>query len=75
LPVVSTDVGDVAERLRKVDPSKVVTRDVFKFGEALAEIILQKRASNGRDSVGICDETSVAEAIRCVYETLVTPVG
>jgi teichuronic acid biosynthesis glycosyltransferase TuaC len=71
LPVVSTDVGDVAERLKEVHPSKVVRRDVFEFGKALAEIVLEKRASNGRDSIGNCDEVCIAEAIRCVYETSV----
>jgi teichuronic acid biosynthesis glycosyltransferase TuaC len=75
LPVVSTDVGDVAERLKEVHPSKVVRRDVFEFGKALAEIVLEKRASNGRERVGICDETHVAEAIRCVYETSVKALG
>lgn len=75
LPVVSTDVGDVAERLKGVHWSKVVRRDVFEFGEALAEIVLEKRTSNGRESVGTCDETRVAEAIRYVYETSVKPLG
>src|SRR5207248_489562 len=31
LPVVATDVGDVAERLEQVRPSRVVTRDVSEF--------------------------------------------
>jgi teichuronic acid biosynthesis glycosyltransferase TuaC len=75
LPVVSTDVGDVAERLKAVHPSKVVKRDVVEFGKALAEIVLGKQASNGRESVSIWDERHVAEAIRCVYETVVKSLG
>src|SRR5439155_20202719 len=37
LPVVATDVGDVAERVKEVSPPRVVKRDVLEFAKGLAE--------------------------------------
>jgi glycosyltransferase involved in cell wall biosynthesis len=71
LPVVATDVGDVSERLKKVQPSKVVPRDVFEFGNALIEILVDRRASNGREQLASLSEERVAEALGCVYERAV----
>jgi teichuronic acid biosynthesis glycosyltransferase TuaC len=69
LPVVATDVGDVPERLEGVLPSRVVKRDVVEFANALAEVLLDRHRSNGRNRVEICSVTRVAEAIRSVYES------
>ncbi|MBV9479213.1 MAG: glycosyltransferase [Acidobacteria bacterium] len=69
LPVVSTDVGDVSERLSGVIPSKVVKRDPVEFANALAEVLLERRRSNGREMVEICSVPRVAAAIRSVYES------
>jgi teichuronic acid biosynthesis glycosyltransferase TuaC len=70
LPVVSVDVGDVAERLKGVYPSRVVQRDPVEFGNALADIVAAGVRSNGREVVAECSETSVAERIRGVYERI-----
>jgi teichuronic acid biosynthesis glycosyltransferase TuaC len=51
LPVVSVDVGDAAERLRGVAPSRLVSRDPQVIGRALAEITATPRRSNGPQSV------------------------
>lgn len=51
LPVVSTPVGDVSERLIGVHPSCVVSRNPEEFGEALAEILLARQRSNGRERI------------------------
>jgi glycosyltransferase involved in cell wall biosynthesis len=67
VPVVTTDVGDVAERLQGVRPSKVVRRDVTEFGAALASVLMEKRASNGREKIVALSEQDVALAIRSVY--------
>jgi len=69
LPVVATDVGDVSERLQGTFPSKVVKRDVVEFANALAEVLVVGRRSNGRDRLEICSLRRVAEAIRSVYES------
>ena len=67
LPVVATDVGDVAERLKDVSPSRVVHRDATEFGTALADILLQGCRSNGRERIAIYSEQQVATLIRSVY--------
>jgi glycosyltransferase involved in cell wall biosynthesis len=72
LPIVSTDVGDVAERLKDVYPSRIVRRDVTEFGKAIAEILSKRDRSNGREQVVVCDENRAAESIRCVYENVVS---
>jgi teichuronic acid biosynthesis glycosyltransferase TuaC len=51
LPVVSVDVGDVKERLAGVRPSKIVNRDIDELGNAIAEILLARERSNGRQAV------------------------
>jgi teichuronic acid biosynthesis glycosyltransferase TuaC len=71
LPVVATDVGDVAERLNGIHPSRVVRREVSEFGSALTEVLLENRSSNGREHVENLALVHVAEAIRSVYEAVV----
>lgn len=67
LPVVATNVGDVAERLRDVSPSRVVNRDAAEFGTALASILSEGRRSNGREKIALYSEQQVANLIRSVY--------
>jgi len=69
LPVVATDVGDMSERLEGVSPSRVVKRDVVEFSNALAEVLLDRRRSNGRNRIEIYSVPRVAQAIRSVYES------
>jgi teichuronic acid biosynthesis glycosyltransferase TuaC len=70
LPVVSTDVGDVSDRLANVEPSRVVARDAVAFGQALAEVLRERRASNGRSQLESCEETKVAESVRDILEAV-----
>lgn len=49
LPVVSVPVGDVAERLAEVEPSRIVPRDPDALGRAVAEVVGLGRRSNGPD--------------------------
>lgn len=67
LPVVATDVGDVALRLRDVDPS-VVSRHDDDLVDGLVEILSAGERSNGRRVAGAVDlETQLAE-LTAVYE-------
>ena len=75
LPVVAVDVGDVAERLQHVYPSRVVGRDVVEFGKELTEILMEKRRSNGRERIALYSEPRVADLIRAVYEATVERNG
>jgi teichuronic acid biosynthesis glycosyltransferase TuaC len=71
LPVVATDVGDVRERLQHVQPSRVVEANVHAFGKALAEVLLEKRRSNGREHIGFYSEAQVANSILSVFDAVV----
>src|SRR5206468_5392800 len=51
LPVVSVDVGDVAERLKGVENACILPRDPQLLATALVELTRQPRRSNGRDRI------------------------
>ena len=68
LPVVSVEVGDVAERLRGVTHSRIVARDPAAIGAALAELTGTGLRSNGpQEAAGISLER-IAERLRRLYE-------
>lgn len=67
LPVVSTDVGDVAERLAGVEPSAVGTTD-GELVDALVAVLRRGERSNGRDAVRDLGLGRTADRIRAVYE-------
>jgi glycosyltransferase involved in cell wall biosynthesis len=70
LPIVSVDVGDVAERLRGVWPSFIVERDPKQIARALIEVLSAKKRSNGRERVAELSETRIAERIRSIYSSI-----
>jgi glycosyltransferase involved in cell wall biosynthesis len=82
LPVVSVDVGDVAEVLAGVTPSAVVAFPESRAGlvdalaTRLAEVLATGGRSNGRDRVAWLDSVRVAERVVEVYRTVLagTPV-
>jgi glycosyltransferase involved in cell wall biosynthesis len=67
LPVVSTAVGDVHERLAGVQPSAVVARDAKLLGEALVQVLLEERRSNGREHVANLSLENIARRVTDVY--------
>ena len=67
LPVVSTAVGDIPERLEDVQPSRIALRNSAEFGRSLAEVLRERRPSNGRERGGVWSEAEVAEALVAVY--------
>jgi glycosyltransferase involved in cell wall biosynthesis len=69
LPIVSTPVGDVAERLAGVVPSAIVNRTPIEIGEALVTILLDGRRSNGRVHVAHLSLDRIAERILEVYHS------
>ncbi|GAB2937419.1 hypothetical protein GCM10027280_27020 [Micromonospora polyrhachis] len=84
LPVVSVDVGDVAEILDGVRPSAVVrypagpiegvahTRLVTELADRAEEILTAGRRADGRERVSWLDERLVAQRITDVYHTVLT---
>ncbi len=67
LPVVSVDVGDVAERLAGVTPSRVVARSEVALAAALLDVVGSGRRCNGVAAVRDLDESRIAERIIAVY--------
>jgi glycosyltransferase involved in cell wall biosynthesis len=67
LPVVSVDVGDVAERLVGVTPSRVVDRSESAIAVGLLEVVGLGGRSNGAAAVRDLSEESIAQRILAVY--------
>ncbi len=67
LPIVSTPVGDVPERLADVQPSAVVPSDANAMGEALVKVLLERKRSNGREHVSSLSLENIAQRIVDVY--------
>ena len=74
-PVVSTDVGDVMERLSGVSPSCVTARTIPDFTEALIGVLSEHRPSNGREHSYVFDERLVADAVCALYADVAHPGG
>jgi len=66
LPVVSTPVGDVPERLRGVTPSAVVPRDPQAMADALVAILEGRQRCNGRQAVADASQEVVARRVEDV---------
>jgi teichuronic acid biosynthesis glycosyltransferase TuaC len=67
LPIVSTQVGDVPERLAGVQQSALVARDACAIGEALVKILLERKRSDGREHIACLDSKNIAQRIFDVY--------
>lgn len=67
LPIVSVKVGDVAERLERVYPSRIVARDPRAIGSAAAEIVLLGQRSNGREVISNLSAPAVRDEILEIY--------
>jgi glycosyltransferase involved in cell wall biosynthesis len=68
LPVVSTDVGDCAERLRDCRPGGVVAKDVEAFVAAVLAVLEQgAKRSNGRELAAALDLDSTAKRVVGAY--------
>jgi teichuronic acid biosynthesis glycosyltransferase TuaC len=69
LPVVSTPVGDVPERLAGVYPSAIVPRDADQIAGALTKILTTKQRCNGREHVIQLGLEQVARRVIDVYRS------
>lgn len=73
-PIVSVDVGDVAERVDGVEGCYVVrTREPKDIAKALSQAMTFEGRTNGREKVvemGLCNE-QVAERLLAIYKAIV----
>jgi teichuronic acid biosynthesis glycosyltransferase TuaC len=70
LPVVSVDVGDIAERLEGVRCSCVAQRDPQALGRALVEVLNPPRRSDGRRKAAEFSSTRIARELGQLYHEL-----
>ena len=73
LPIVSTDVGDVQERLRNVQPSRIVRSwDVETLARLVTELLQDPARSNGAEELHRQKLTKEATAVAILklYETM-----
>jgi glycosyltransferase involved in cell wall biosynthesis len=67
LPVVSVEVGDIAERLEHVTHTRVVARDAHALAAALVELIREPLRTNGPESARAISLGRIAERLRDLY--------
>lgn len=70
LPVVSTDVGDVAHRLRDVSPS-TVSDDDDRLVAGLADTLSRGERSNGREAVREVSVERTSDRLHDVYRSVI----
>ena len=69
LPIVSTNVGDVSERISKVQGCIICNDDLpDTIAKALLTILAQKKRIDGRDSILELDEKILVKNLIYVYE-------
>jgi glycosyltransferase involved in cell wall biosynthesis len=71
-PIVTTNVGDVAMRLKDIDQTFVCEQDAARISEKITLILSTNKRSNGRDRIfeQKLDLDSVAQQINNIYTTL-----
>jgi len=70
LPVVSVDVGDIAERLEGVACSRLAPREPRALGQALADILSPPRRSDGRRKAEEFSSARIARELGRLYREL-----
>jgi glycosyltransferase involved in cell wall biosynthesis len=70
LPVVSTEVGDVRERLQGVYPSAVTPCDPRCLADALGYVLLIGGRSNGRERIASLSLESATERLIQIYTSI-----
>ena len=68
LPVVSVDVGDIAERLEGVTCSRLAERTPEALGRALAEVLNPPRRSDGRKRADEFSSIRIARELGRLYQ-------
>jgi glycosyltransferase involved in cell wall biosynthesis len=71
LPVVSVDVGDVAERLRGISSTHIVDRSPGALASALCTVLKMRERSNGRSRVREICSAHIADELTHLYREAV----
>ena len=73
LPIISTDVGDVKERLSNVKGTIIVKQNIHDIAEGLKTILNEYKSSEGREKIfydGLSDEQVALRIVRVYNEIL-----
>lgn len=73
LPVISTDVGDVAEVIRGVAGCYLVEADVNDIAEKLFKVLQTRQRTHGREKVQHLSGDAIAQRVVAVYNQLCAP--
>jgi glycosyltransferase involved in cell wall biosynthesis len=74
VPVVATNVGDVALRLQGIFPSRIVERSPARLGAALAEVVSLGQRSNGTEKLGEISLDTTTRQLTELYNDVVPDV-
>lgn len=70
LPVVSVAVGDLEERLAPVAGCRVEARDPARLGQAIAEVCVSERRSDGSRFVAALSVEAIAHRLVAIYREI-----
>jgi len=70
LPIVSTDVGDVADITKEVDGCFIVESDPEEIANAIDTALLYGKRTNGRDKVKHMDVEYISQRLLDVYQNV-----
>lgn len=70
LPVVSTDVGDVAEIISDVEGCYLVPPESEAVADKLAKVLQARQRTNGREKIRHLDANVIARQISALYDEL-----
>lgn len=73
LPIVSTDVGDVAEIMEGVEGCYLVKPNPEDMADKLLKVLQWRRRTNGRDKIKHLGSGPIAQRIIAVYDELCPP--
>lgn len=71
LPIVSVEVGDIAERLQGVAHTRLVADEAEALGAAVADLLEHPVRSNGRDYIYSFSSHYIAQELCAVYRAAV----
>lgn len=70
-PIVSTDVGDVAEMTNDTIGCAITSYDADEIASKIKSILLQRSRTNGRDKIQHLDSRYIARKLFSLYEEVV----
>jgi len=71
-PIVSTDVGDVKEIIRKTDGCYIASYDVVDVADKVGKALSFGRRTNGRQNIKHLDNNIIADKIISLYRLVLS---